>query len=396
MYNIVNLFMKNKRIAHFGTFDVDNYGDLLFPYIAEFRLPKLDWYHISPSNRKTIFEDGKEIISFNESIKNNYEAVITGGGNIIHLFPNKNTVYAKYDGFEYANLWVGASKLAANQRIPHIFNGPGISVKFNDFIHKEIAARTFRMATYVGLREVYSKRLAQDALNSGECETLEIIPDTAFDICNMWPIETIAKENFIAVNLNARYHNPINETSEYLGEISKKLSMPIKFVVIGACHGDYEFTKKVARNLNVRNQIMESKSLKEIAHVIGKAQFFFGSSMHGFITALSYNTPAFIVLKKSPMHKFKGLLELIELDESSIRSSFKETFFDLDSWIVLPDEIRSGLNQKLDIHWKKVEEIINKGGITRKDYFINNYKFLLRTNLKKHTRILKKISTIFK
>ena len=39
------------RIAHFGTFDVDNYGDLLFPHLAEWRLPDSSLASMSTSRR---------------------------------------------------------------------------------------------------------------------------------------------------------------------------------------------------------------------------------------------------------------------------------------------------------------------------------------------------------
>ena len=53
------------KIAHFGTFDVDNYGDLLFPHIVEWRMPSVEWIHISPSRNVPKFSDalkrGREV-----------------------------------------------------------------------------------------------------------------------------------------------------------------------------------------------------------------------------------------------------------------------------------------------------------------------------------------------
>src|SRR5690554_3409318 len=173
------------KIAHFGTFDVDNYGDLLFPHIAEYRLQKYYWEHISPTENSTIFKDVKKIISFENAVNNKYDAVIIGGGNIIHLLPNNQTVYNNLRGFEYANLWVGAAKLATHQKIPYVFNAPGISKSFQEFLHKKIAAATFNNANYIAFREIYSKQMAIDVFrrtHQGIKKNIAVVPDTAFDI----------------------------------------------------------------------------------------------------------------------------------------------------------------------------------------------------------------------
>ena len=137
------------KIAHFGTFDVDNYGDLLFPHLVEYRLPQYDWEHISPTNNSSVFKDSMPIISFDDACKNLYNAVIIGGGNIIHLLDNKETVYNFKEGFAYSDLWVGSAKMAMEQGIPYVLNAPGISKKFSHFLHKRIARFTFKNSNYV-------------------------------------------------------------------------------------------------------------------------------------------------------------------------------------------------------------------------------------------------------
>jgi polysaccharide pyruvyl transferase WcaK-like protein len=374
--------MYKKKIAHFGTFDVDNYGDLLFPHIAEYRLPNLNWQHISPTSNKTGFEDAKNIISFREAANIKFDAMVTGGGNILHLLQNSNTVYNKMPGFEYANLWVGASKLAAKQEVPHIFNSPGVSRIFNQKIEVAIAAKTFKKSSYVSVRESYSKNLIRNIWK--EENSVKIVPDTAFDIAKMWPVEQKSNGKYIVVNLNPRYHNPIQETVLYLERISNKLNMPIKFVIIGACHGDKDFTVEVANKLKVPYELNEVQSLKEIAHLIANAELFFGSSMHGLITALSYETPAFLVLNNNPMHKFIGLFEMIEHKRAFIYSSFQIVYQNLNYPIILKSEVKQKIEEDLNFHWGIVNRIINTGRKVSNNFFINNYEIFLRLNSKKN------------
>ncbi len=387
---------KTLKIAHFGTFDVDNYGDLLFPHIAEFRLPNFNWEHISPTAGKTVFTDGKEIISFEMAKKNKYDAVITGGGNIINLKPNNKTVYNGIKGLAYANLWVGAAKLAADQKIPYILNSPGISKNFEGRLQEKVAAATFKNANYLAFREIYSWKIAAQLLDykNNESKELKVVPDTALDIDKMWPIDNSQEPNFIAVNLNPRYHEPIKETVFYLEKISEALKMPIKFVVIGACHGDYDFTLKVSKELKSENYIFNSTNLKESAHLIGNAKYFIGSSMHAFITALSYQVPALLVLHDQPMHKFKGLLEIGELSSSVICNSFEDSLNKLETPALLTKDVKINIQKKLDEHWKNIDEIINRGTYSRRNIYIKNFERLLTPQLKLN-EFLSKTKKIF-
>ena len=386
--DLENIYMiSQKRIAHFGTFDVDNYGDSLFPLIAEFRLPNYKWDHISPTKTVTVFNDAKQAITFKNAIRNKYDGVVTGGGNIIHFLPNQLTVYNQFPGFSYANLWVGALKLAVRQKVPHIFNAPGIPVKFSGVLKERIARKAFSNSNYASVREYRSKTIIKNIYNSKKDFILEI-PDTAFDIAKMWPLKSEKKDGYLIVNLNQRYHNPITETGNNLNEISKKLNLPIKFVIIGACHGDLEFTQKVASYVKVDYEITHSNNLKEMAHLIGKANYFFGSSMHGLISALAYNTPAYLVLNTSPIHKFNGLMKLVGSNDDFIHSSFKSVIENLDFKIILAPNFRDDIHKRLDKHWFEIEEIFKSGQSAKSSLLIDNYEFILKAD--QYLRKLKK------
>ena len=209
------------RIAHFGTFDVNNYGDLLFPYVAEYRLPHYEWEHISPTENKTIFNDSLPVLSFDRAVNRNYNAILIGGGNIIHLKHNKSTVYNNIDGFAYADLWVGAAKLAMKQNIPYVFNAPGISQRFVEKFHKTIAFSTFKYSNYIAFRERFSVKLAKAVEEGRESDKVsyKVVPDTAFEIDKIWPLETKTLPEYISVNLNERYHKPIELTAMHLDRI---------------------------------------------------------------------------------------------------------------------------------------------------------------------------------
>lgn len=374
------------KIAHFGTFDVNNYGDLLFPHIAEYRLPIYKWEHISPTNNKTIFEDSKPIISFKYGSKKKYKALVVGGGNILHLMENKNTVYKNSFGFAYADLWIGVAKMAMTQKIPYVFNAPGVSRSISSSLLKKLALLTFENSNYVAFREKLSLEIIEKIrLNDSKkyFKKYSIVPDTAFDISKMWPLPTKSnKEEYICVNLNERYHQPINETAKYLDKISFELKMPVKLIIIGDCHGDFDFTNQVSRKMKSDYEIIKSDGLKKLAHVIGYSNYFLGSSMHGFITALSYNVPSFLVLKSKPLHKFVGLLDITKLNERVICQSFKEVLNSLNTPAILSISVKEKIHSDLDIHWGKIDNIINEGKTNRFSFKVFYYKLLLKMQLK--------------
>ena len=56
------------KLAHFGTFDVENYGDLLFPLLLERRLSGLcdRFVHVSPRGGPPPWNDCVETIGFDQ------------------------------------------------------------------------------------------------------------------------------------------------------------------------------------------------------------------------------------------------------------------------------------------------------------------------------------------
>ncbi|MFH6769651.1 polysaccharide pyruvyl transferase family protein [Gaetbulibacter aquiaggeris] len=378
----------NNKIALFGTFDVDNYGDLLFPFLAEHRLENYKLEFVSPTNTKTIFKDAKSIICFDDCVKKNYNAVIIGGGNILHLKPNVNTVYG-ITGFSYADLWIGAIKLAGESKIPSLFNSPGIPEKFKSDIEEKIVYDALISCSYISVREIYSEKIIKDLFNQ-EIIDINVVPDTAFEISKVWPLENQLKNNVITINLNSRYHNPADETAKWIDKIALKFNSDINFVVIGECHGDSIFTNLVAKRIVSKYEIHRSDNLKELAQCIGRSRLFIGSSMHGFITALSYKTPAFMVLNNKPMHKFLGLYELCDLKKDSLCSSFNECYLNIDKPAILSNQTVNKISTLLDAHWNHIKNLIQNKHITKSTQNLQNYRLLLKMSFRENNYNFKK------
>lgn len=363
------------KAAHFGTFDVNNYGDLLFPYILEYRLPHINFTHVSPTNKKTLFKDSKPVISTKQANKQTFDAVIIGGGNIIHTDPTILETY-KNKGigiFAYPSLWIGAAKLAGKLKVPLVFNSPSISKEYQSPIDKTFFKSVFARSEYISFREKYSSNCAKQFTK----KEVKTVPDTAFDIARMWPItnQEQNKENYILLNLNQRYHSPAEETAREIDKLSFEQNKKIKFIIIGACHNDTEFTKNVTQFLKCPFEIIPITTIKEMAYSIAHASLFIGSSMHGFITSLSYKVPALLLLKKRPMKKFIGLLKITELNENVICSNWQEVHKQIEKPALLEKSVHEKITTELNQHWENINATINGNGKTNSkfSFIINNY-----------------------
>lgn len=341
------------KIALFGTFDVDNYGDLLFPHIAQTRYPEHEWTYVSPTNTPTSFSDSKNTKSFREIQKDNFDLVIIGGGNIIHTKPTTLTTYQQHNihKLAYPELWIGAAKLAIKKGIPYAFNAPSISYLNCSSIEKALFNAVLQNSSYISFREQYSCDFAKKLTRN----TVHCVTDTAIEIANTWPLKTIDQKKKIVINLNQRYHNPIKVTAFFIDYLAAKLQLDIEIVVIGDCHGDIKFSKEVVAQLKSQNvYFIETQTLEQLAHRIGEASYFIGSSMHGFITALSYGTPALLILNDNPIHKFVGLIDELNLSRSVICSNWVEILDRIDKPAIVSDEVKAKLKQSQDQHWQAI------------------------------------------
>src|SRR5262249_6563241 len=144
-----------------GTFDVANYGDLLFPLIAQHNLPGIDVIPVSPTSGRTVFRDALPPTAIAEALSMSLrgDAVLIGGGYIIHDQPAgflEEYRAADAIGWAYPSLWLGATLVAAMQDIPVLWNAPGAPFPFARPRRESVVRDALRAATYVSVRDAGS------------------------------------------------------------------------------------------------------------------------------------------------------------------------------------------------------------------------------------------------
>src|SRR3990170_406251 len=87
------------RLVQFGTFDVSNYGDLLFPLITRQQFTDIPGFTLqaaSPIGGAPDMQDCEPCSGVLDIVENpqGFDAALIGGGNIIHCMPSHLEAYS--------------------------------------------------------------------------------------------------------------------------------------------------------------------------------------------------------------------------------------------------------------------------------------------------------------
>lgn len=376
--------MKKLSVLQFGTFDVYNYGDLLFPLIAKMHLSKnfdLDLKAISPLGQKLNFSDAFISQAFNQQINQNQQqsqkidAVIIGGGNIIHNKPRTVSDYKADDlsFLAYSDLWLGPSYVYP-QDVPIIWNAPGVPNKFHK-IESSFIKNALQRVNYISVRD---KSSADNLLEIYPDVNVSIVPDSAWFVNQLWSKEFLKSEyqkillsnsidpdqKTLAVHLNTRYLGKLslNEIAAKLDRFAAELNSKVILIPIGACHNDDQIALEVFGLMKSKAILLAPKSLCEIAACIANSQYYIGSSMHGLITASAYQVPGICVSNRKN-HKFLHLEELCACGKL-VAGDWDEAFSEIKNidYAKRQADLAIAINKThhlLELHWKKISEIIS-------------------------------------
>ena len=172
-------------LAHYGTFDVANYGDLLFPLLLERRIGDLGpLLHVSPVGGPPPIDGGVTSIP-PEAVPESLTCAIVGGGHLIHASPSSLPDYHGTPSHAleaYPSLWLGAAERALRARVPLIWNAPGVPAAFSTRAAPVLAWAT-SFLDYGALRDHRSRELLERAGCRAE---LEVVPDTGLEVAQLF------------------------------------------------------------------------------------------------------------------------------------------------------------------------------------------------------------------
>jgi hypothetical protein len=356
-----------------GTFDVENYGDLLFPLVAQARLASagIAVRPVSPTAGRVGYADALPPVAAAAMLDaDDIKAcgVLIGGGYIV--IGQAASTLAEYAaagvaGHAYPSLWLGATLAGALRDVPVVWNAPGVPFPFAS-PRRPMLAAMLAAADYVALRDTASAELlATPGID------IAVVPDTVFDLPMVWSTgalrETrlavlqrhgIAPEaRLLALHVRERALGVAGAAGIAAGINALAAAhglLPV-LLPLGRSLGDGPVAAAVATHLAVPHMVFDdAASLREIAGLIAGAALYVGGSMHGYVTAAAYGVPG--VLVAIPAHrKFSGVLAHLDRPQDLARD-WPQAFDRAGAWLATGEGLAlpGDIGAALDRHWGRI------------------------------------------
>jgi hypothetical protein len=365
-------------VDQFGTFDVENYGDLLYPLVFQRLLkdfnPQSNLRRVSflgghaPQNAgydtqpaRTLFES-----------TSNPRHIVVGGGDLLRT--DWQVVAAHYqqsnnlDNFNKIHRALGTPgtlQYVLRKNLPHtdasnyfarrfrqhkmnypgagpfMINGNGNRVHYlscgvpRHFKANEVDAvrQSLDEAEFIYLRDRCS---AEKLRRAGVKNELHVAPDLILLLSDQFKHadevrkgrELVSK---LGVNPERRFicfqsqpYPGFNaaEIAMQLIKFGERTDLEIVLLPLGRCHGDYVFLKRIADMSGRKLTLADHYSIFDCLSVIAASDLFVGTSLHGNMTAFSFGIP--ILYGPLPVDKAEGFLDVVGLPRELKLRSWEE------------------------------------------------------------------------
>jgi hypothetical protein len=322
------------KIAHYGTFDVLNYGDLLFPVVARHFLSTTgaEFTWVSPKGGDAVCPDSVPTVSLMDAARDEFvfNLALIGGGNIVRFGGgNPLEAYSKpsyLSAIAYPGLWISACLKAADLGAAIAWNAPGLAAKFSASYQRAALQACISYSDHTAFREPGYMDWLRELQPAPS-----IIPDTAITISKVWPKQSALSEalaamrqvfsiegDFFVFHVKPRNIKEPNEpdiaarTVEQLAAATGALPV---LLPIGLCHGDDSVLLTISQKLSCKHRLIYGvQGLKSITALLAHASFVFTTSLHGAIVATSYGVPCRL-LANIQLLKYRGFFDQLGLSE---------------------------------------------------------------------------------
>lgn len=340
-----------------GAFDRHNYGDLLFPLIVEM-VARNKGYSQNIEFFSTIDSTmskygAKDTLSLKRLFSrglNKRDLIVIAGGEILpatwsdivsylmptifsrilnklaKLFGEKFTSYLIVRLLHIPSLLPFVYSKSDLQGAGVVYNAVGGShLKYSSDYIKTLVFEKLREADFISVRDVETKKL----LNDNDISNVNLAPDCAVLVSTLFPLDEMKmKVDPSLRDLSSRFsrgymcfqssfaclNNNEKLVADQLKNIQRETGLGIILFAIGRAtgHSDQQSLRKLSVLLNDGNDknifLSESDSIFDIMWIIGNSSIYAGTSLHGAITAFSYDVPV-IGLCVSKVNKLKAFLE---------------------------------------------------------------------------------------
>lgn len=310
-----------------GMFDLDNYGDLLFPLIAQNRLQAYGYrtVAVAPSARRAALGDAMPPIDIAQLLCGDepVAGILVGGGYVIHASSLDLVEHYETHGAGAwcgAGLWLGATLAAALRDVPVAWNAPGVPHPFSARQHELIEA-ALRATSYISVRDRGSAKL----LAARADISISVVPDPIADLTRIWPKRDLcgayrellqrksipADARLMAIHVRNRSMagTPAASLAAMLAAFAQAHGLTPALIAVGASHDDPSVARSLAPHLGPSHVLLDDPvSLQEITAALAHSTIYVGASLHGYIASAAYGIPGVLVARPA-YNKFAGFLE---------------------------------------------------------------------------------------
>lgn len=388
------------RIALVGAFDRNNYGDILMPIILEKRIKEcvknatFDYYGLSDMNMEYVKGVNTKNVAEIYNLNNYYDCVIVVGGEVLtsrytnmylNLQKNKVKIFVlKYlakvfktsienyckkqlNGKEIYPWIIDKSKVNCKKLIYNTVGGKKID-------ESEIIKNIISKVDYFAVREKETY-LKIKKMNSN----VKLYPDSVVSLSNVFDNVGIEK------NLTDKIKNEILDLGEYyvlqvknlIGkEIKNNLIEQIKLIYkltgkkcvllpIGYAQGheDQIILGKIHKELVNETYLADKNNIYDTIFVIQHSMAYIGTSLHGAITAISYNIPHMAltnkIIKLNDFLRTWKTTPIINTDENRLCEDLKVLLSMKETKMMLL-EARNNILKESDENFYNILEILKE------------------------------------
>ncbi|MEJ0015588.1 MAG: polysaccharide pyruvyl transferase family protein [Acetobacteraceae bacterium] len=345
--------------------DVANFGDALFPLLAERRLHPFGYRvtGITLSGRASAWPDAPVSISLRDLVGHAPASagVLIGGGNIIVARPTSLAEAA------LASLWLGASWHAAVHDLKLLWNAPGLPRPFTRHPLGLLARAALDAADRVAVRDAYSHSIIEDLRPD-----TDLVPDTAIDLASLWPAAMLAPvfrdllartaaptdRPIVVVHVRARDGDAgFPQIAAAIDAFAREHDcLPLLLALGPAVHDDIVL-RRLSSHLSAAHILLDApRTLQEIAAALAFARGYVGQSLHGYVAAAAYAVPG-ILVAPPPARRFRGFLDHCGRPDALVAdwSAAFARLVSLPPRRPLPDAMHAAL----DGHWQATAAILD-------------------------------------
>ncbi|MEJ0015587.1 MAG: polysaccharide pyruvyl transferase family protein [Acetobacteraceae bacterium] len=381
-----------RRLALCGTFDVANFGDLLFPVVAAARLAPLGWtvLPVSPTAGSTLFSDALPTHAMSELLSQDLrpDAVAVGGGELVHAWRADFLQEYRAQGVSdlaYLSLWYGGALAAALADVPLAWNAPGVPAPMEAVLRREVLDPAVAVADYVAVRDETS------AIFLGRSHAAEVVPDTVAGLAAVWPKSSLQgalhavlqrmgltpDARLMAVHLRPDRIDraAIPQLGATISSFARHWGLTPVLIAIGPSLNDGEGARLLSLSMTVAHAVVDApQSLREVAALLGHAIVYVGNSMHGYVTAAAYDVPG-VIVARSGFRKYQGFARHIGREEDVVRG-WDRALLRAATLTAAPQGqlIPARIHQALDRHWARIATVIadRDAGTARRATFLRH------------------------